>query len=39
MWTGLFTLQYKDFLTNLQGKIRPLTWPGSNPDALKWDVE
>ena len=37
MWTGLFTLQYKDFLANLKGKV-----PASadlariDPDALKW---
>ena len=30
MWTGLFTLQYKDFLANLQGKIpAPRIWRGS----------
>jgi len=31
MWTGLFTLQYKDFLTNLQGKVRRPRWRGSTP--------
>jgi len=36
MWTGLFTLQYKDFLTNLQGKIPAADLARINPDALKW---
>jgi raffinose/stachyose/melibiose transport system substrate-binding protein len=36
MWTGLFTLQYKDFLTNLKGKIPASTFARIDPDALKW---
>ncbi len=36
MWTGLFTLQYKDFLTNLQGKIPASALARIDPDALKW---
>jgi ABC-type glycerol-3-phosphate transport system substrate-binding protein len=36
MWTGLFTLQYKNFLTNLQGKIPAADLARIDPDALKW---
>lgn len=36
MWTGLFTLQYKDFLTNLQGKIGAADLARIDPNALKW---
>jgi raffinose/stachyose/melibiose transport system substrate-binding protein len=36
MWTGLFTLQYKDFLTNLQGKIPASALARIDPNALKW---
>ena len=36
MWTGLFTLQYKDFLTNLQGKVPASALARIDPDALKW---
>jgi ABC-type glycerol-3-phosphate transport system substrate-binding protein len=36
MWTGLFTLQYKDFLANLQGKIPASALARIDPDALKW---
>ena len=36
MWTGLFTLQYKNFLTNLQGKIPASALARIDPDALKW---
>ena len=36
MWTGLFTLQYKDFLTNLKGKIPESDLARIDPDALKW---
>ncbi len=36
MWTGLFTLQYKDFLTNLKGKIPAADLARIDPDALKW---
>jgi ABC-type glycerol-3-phosphate transport system substrate-binding protein len=36
MWTGLFTLQYKDFLTNLQGKVPAAALARIDPDALKW---
>jgi ABC-type glycerol-3-phosphate transport system substrate-binding protein len=36
MWTGLFTLQYKDFLTNLQGKVPASAFARIDPDALKW---
>ena len=37
MWTGLFTLQYKDFLTNLQGQ-GPGVGAGarSTPTRCKW---
>ena len=33
MWTGLFTLQYKNFLTNLQGKIPAADLARIDPDA------
>ncbi len=36
MWTGLFTLQYKSFLTNLGGKIPATHLARIDPDALKW---
>jgi ABC-type glycerol-3-phosphate transport system substrate-binding protein len=36
MWTGLFTLQYKDFLANLQGKIPSADLARIDPNALKW---
>ena len=36
MWTGLFTLQYKSFLVNLQGKVPAADLARINPDALKW---
>jgi ABC-type glycerol-3-phosphate transport system substrate-binding protein len=36
MWTGLFTLQYKDFLANLQGKVPASALARIDPDALKW---
>ena len=36
MWTGLFTLQYKHFLTNLQGKVPASALARIDPDALKW---
>ncbi|HCU92104.1 MAG TPA: hypothetical protein DHU96_04955 [Actinobacteria bacterium] len=36
MWTGLFTLQYKNFLTNLQGKIGAADLARIDPNALKW---
>lgn len=36
MWTGLFTLQYKDFLANLKGKIPAADLARIDPDALKW---
>lgn len=36
MWTGLFTLQYKDFLTNLKGKIPAADLARIDPNALKW---
>ena len=36
MWTGLFTLQYKDFLANLQGKVPAPALARIDPDALKW---
>ena len=36
MWTGLFTLQYKNFLTNLQGKVPASALARIDPDALKW---
>jgi ABC-type glycerol-3-phosphate transport system substrate-binding protein len=36
MWTGLFTLQYKEFLTNLKGKIPAADLARIDPNALKW---
>jgi len=36
MWTGLFTLQYKDFLVNLKGKIPASALARIDPNALKW---
>jgi ABC-type glycerol-3-phosphate transport system substrate-binding protein len=36
MWTGLFTLQYKDFLVNLQGKVPAADLARVDPNALKW---
>jgi ABC-type glycerol-3-phosphate transport system substrate-binding protein len=36
MWTGLFTLQYKNFLLNLKDKIPAADLARINPDALKW---
>jgi ABC-type glycerol-3-phosphate transport system substrate-binding protein len=36
MWTGLFTLQYKSFLTNLKGKVPATDLARIDPNALKW---
>ncbi len=36
MWTGLFTLQYKSFLTNLKGEIPAADLARIDPTALKW---
>jgi len=36
MWTGLFTLQYKSFLTNLKGEIPATDLARVDPNALKW---
>jgi ABC-type glycerol-3-phosphate transport system substrate-binding protein len=36
MWTGLFTLQYKNFLTNLRGKVPASALARVDPNALKW---
>ena len=36
MWTGLFTLQYKEFLTNLKGKIPEADLARIDPNALRW---
>ncbi len=36
MWTGLFTLQYKSFLANLEGKVPAADLARIDPDALKW---
>jgi ABC-type glycerol-3-phosphate transport system substrate-binding protein len=36
MWTGLFTLQYKSFLTNLKGEVPAADLARVNPNALKW---
>ncbi len=36
MWTGLFTLQYKEFLANLKGKIPAADLARIDPNALKW---
>ena len=36
MWTGLFTLQYKNFLVNLKGKVPAADLARIDPNALKW---
>jgi raffinose/stachyose/melibiose transport system substrate-binding protein len=36
MWTGLFTLQYKNFLTNLKGEVPASDLARIDPNALKW---
>jgi len=36
MWTGLFTLQYKGFLTNLKGEVPASDLARIDPNALKW---
>jgi ABC-type glycerol-3-phosphate transport system substrate-binding protein len=36
MWTGLFTLQYKSFLTNLKGEVPAKDLARVDPNALKW---
>ncbi|MGI9009151.1 MAG: ABC transporter substrate-binding protein [Streptosporangiaceae bacterium] len=36
MWTGLFTLQYKSFLTNLKGEVPAADLARVDPNALKW---
>ncbi len=36
MWTGLFTLQYKSFLTNLKSEIPAGDLARVDPNALKW---
>ncbi len=36
MWTGLFTLQYKSYLTNLKGEIPASDLARVDPNALKW---
>ena len=36
MWTGLFTLQYKSFLTNLKSEIPAADLARIDPNALKW---
>jgi ABC-type glycerol-3-phosphate transport system substrate-binding protein len=36
MWTGLFTLQYKNFLVNLKGKVPASDLARVDPNALKW---
>jgi ABC-type glycerol-3-phosphate transport system substrate-binding protein len=36
MWTGLFTLQYKSFLTNLKSEIPASDLARVDPNALKW---
>ena len=36
MWTGLFTLQYKSFLTNLRGEVPASDLARIDPNALKW---
>jgi raffinose/stachyose/melibiose transport system substrate-binding protein len=36
MWTGLFTIQYKDFLVNLKGKVPAADFARIDPSALKW---
>jgi raffinose/stachyose/melibiose transport system substrate-binding protein len=36
MWTGLFAIQYKDFLTNLKGKVPAADFARIDPAALKW---
>ncbi len=39
MWTGLFTLQYKNFLVNLKGKVPASDLARVDPNALKWTSE
>ena len=39
MWTGLFDLKYKAFLTNLQGKIPTADLAKVDPGALKWTAD
>ena len=39
MWTGLFTLQYKSFLQNLQGVVSASDLARIDPDALKWTAD
>ena len=36
MWTGLFTLQYKGFLQNLNGLVPASALAQIDPNALKW---
>src|SRR5260370_35956248 len=36
MWTGLFTLQYKSFLTNLKSEVPAKDLARVDPNALKW---
>ncbi|HEX9539710.1 MAG TPA: extracellular solute-binding protein [Streptosporangiaceae bacterium] len=36
MWTGLFTLQYKSFLKNLNGVVPAADLARIDPNALKW---
>src|SRR5260370_9366090 len=39
MWTGLFTLQYKDFLVNLKGKVPAADLSPVHPNALNWSSD
>jgi raffinose/stachyose/melibiose transport system substrate-binding protein len=39
MWTGLFALKYKAFLTNLATEIPAADLARINPDALRWTTD
>lgn len=39
MWTGLFTLQYKSFLTNLKTELPASALNRIDPNALKWSSD
>ena len=39
MWTGLFTLQYKSFLTNLKTELPASALARIDPNALKWSSD
>jgi ABC-type glycerol-3-phosphate transport system substrate-binding protein len=39
MWTGLFALQYKSFLTNLKGVVSDASLAKVDPNALQWTAD